>query len=159
MASEIRKFEKTLEKEKEAEKRVWQGKLKEGDKAHKKEMQKLRILEEKLERQAPAQRARGPTTDAARTTGSRGAYTTKGAHTVMGVHSVKGPHMVGSKGVPYAFGLSRGPLVAVGNVSRWCYDRELSEWRPGEHQLCHVLNSLGVACPSHHTFLPLACFR
>lgn len=58
MSSEIRKFEKTLEKEKKAEKKRLQGKLKEGQKAHRKDMRKLRTQQKKGQRQAQQRQRR-----------------------------------------------------------------------------------------------------
>ena len=58
MANEIQEFEETLEKEKEAEKKRLQGKLKEGQKAHKKDMEKLRAQQKEGQRQAQRRQCR-----------------------------------------------------------------------------------------------------
>jgi hypothetical protein len=52
MANEIQEFEEMLEKEKETEKKRLQGKLKEGQKAHKKDMEKLWAQQKEGQRQA-----------------------------------------------------------------------------------------------------------
>jgi len=57
-SSEIRKFEETLENEKKAEKRILQEKLKEGQKAHEKEMKQLRTEQEKSQREAQQRQRR-----------------------------------------------------------------------------------------------------
>jgi len=56
MSSEIKKFEKTLEEEKKAEKKRLLGILKEGQEKHKRDMKSLQTLQKKGEREAQQRR-------------------------------------------------------------------------------------------------------